>query len=45
MPRAVAITRIRVLYGAAFAIGLGEADLLQAIERTGSISAAARSIV
>lgn len=42
MPRATAKTRIRVLFGAAFAIGPGKADLLQAIEQTGSISAAAR---
>ena len=42
MPRAAAKTRIRVLFGAAFAIGPGKADLLQAIEQTGSISAAAR---
>jgi molybdate transport system regulatory protein len=44
MPRAVAKTRIRVLFGSAFAIGPGKADLLQAIEQTGSISAAARSM-
>ena len=44
MPRAAAKTRIRVLFGSAFAIGPGKADLLQAIERTGSISAAARSM-
>ena len=44
MPRAVAKTRIRVLFGSAYAIGPGKADLLQAIERTGSISAAARSM-
>ena len=42
MPRAVAKTRIRILLGSAFAIGPGKADLLQAIEQTGSISAAAR---
>ena len=42
MPRAAAKTRIRVLFGSAFAIGPGKADLLQAIEQTGSISAAAR---
>ena len=36
--------RIRILFGSAFAIGPGKADLLQAIERTGSISAAARSM-
>ena len=44
MPRAVARTRIRVLFGSAFAIGPGKADLLQAVEETGSISAAARSM-
>ena len=44
MPRAVAKTRIRVLFGSAFAIGPGKADLLQAVEETGSISAAARSM-
>ena len=44
MPRVVAKTRIRILFGSAFAIGPGKADLLQAIERTGSISAAARSM-
>ena len=44
MPKATAKTRIRVLLGSAFAIGPGKADLLQAIERTGSISAAARSM-
>jgi molybdate transport system regulatory protein len=44
MPRAVAKTRIRILFGSAFAIGPGKADLLQAIEQTGSISAAARSM-
>jgi len=36
--------RIRVLFGSAFAIGPGKADLLQAIEQTGSISAAARRL-
>ncbi len=44
MPRAVAKTRIRILFGSAFAIGPGKADLLQAIAQTGSISAAARSL-
>lgn len=44
MPKAAARTRIRVLLGSAFAIGPGKADLLQAIEQTGSISAAARSM-
>ena len=44
MPRAIAKTRIRVLLGSAFAIGPGKADILQAVEQTGSISAAARSL-
>lgn len=44
MSKAVARTRIRILLGSAFAIGPGKADLLQAVERTGSISAAARSM-
>ena len=44
MPRVVAKPRIRILFGSTFAIGPGKADLLQAIERTGSISAAARSM-
>ena len=44
MPRVAAKTRIRVLFGSAFAIGPGKADLLQAIAQTGSISAAARSM-
>ena len=44
MPKAVARTRIRILLGSAFAIGPGKADLLQAIEKTGSISAAARAM-
>ena len=44
MPIVEARPRIRILFGSAFAIGPGKADLLQAIERTGSISAAARSM-
>jgi len=44
VPRAIAKARIRVLFGSAFAIGPGKADLLEAIARTGSISAAARSM-
>ena len=44
MPKAVAKTRIRVLFGSAFAIGPGKADLLQAIDEAGSISAAARQM-
>ena len=44
MPKAIAKTRIRVLFGSAFAIGPGKADLLQAIDEAGSISAAARQM-
>lgn len=36
--------RLRILLGAAIAIGPGKADLLDAIDRTGSISAAAREL-
>jgi molybdate transport system regulatory protein len=36
--------RIRILLGSATAMGPGKADLLLAIERTGSISAAAREM-
>ena len=36
--------KIRILIGAVVAIGPGKADLLAAIERTGSISAAARKM-
>ena len=36
--------RLRVLLGSATAIGPGKADLLEAIESTGSISAAAREM-
>ena len=36
--------RIRILLGSATAMGPGKADLLMAIERTGSISAAAREM-
>jgi molybdate transport system regulatory protein len=35
-------TRIRILAGSDIALGPGKADLLRAIEETGSISAAAR---
>lgn len=42
MPKLV--PKIRVLVGAVVAIGPGKADLLQAIARTGSISAAARDM-
>ena len=38
------IPKIRVLVGAVVAIGPGKADLLQAIARLGSISAAARQM-
>jgi molybdate transport system regulatory protein len=36
--------RLRVLLGAATAIGPGKADLLEAVGRTGSISGAARAM-
>lgn len=36
--------RIRLIHGDDFAIGPGKADLLEAIDRTGSISAAARQL-
>jgi len=36
--------KIRILIGAVVAIGPGKADLLEAIERTGSISAAGREM-
>jgi molybdate transport system regulatory protein len=36
--------QIRIMFRKAIAMGPGKADLLQAIERTGSISAAARSL-
>ena len=38
------VPKIRILIGAVVAIGPGKADLLHAIERTGSISAAAREM-
>jgi len=38
------VPKIRILIGAVVAIGPGKADLLQAIARTGSISAAARAM-
>jgi len=38
------VPKIRILIGAVVAIGPGKADLLAAIERTGSISAAARQM-
>lgn len=43
MPRR-ARPRLRILLGQAIAMGPGKADLLEAIERTGSISAAARDM-
>lgn len=39
-----ATIRIRIAYGENIAIGQGKADLLEAIGRTGSISAAARDL-
>jgi molybdate transport system regulatory protein len=38
------VPKIRILIGAVVAIGPGKADLLASIERTGSISAAAREM-
>jgi len=43
MPRPL-VPKIRILIGAVVAIGPGRADLLAAIARTGSISAAAREM-
>ena len=43
-PRAAPKPRLRILLGAAIAIGPGKADLLDAIDRCGSISAAARQL-
>jgi molybdate transport system regulatory protein len=43
-PRAAPKPRLRILLGAAIAIGPGKADLLDAIDRCGSISAAAREL-
>lgn len=43
-PAPVPKPRLRILFGAAVAIGPGKADLLEAIERRGSISAAAREL-
>jgi molybdate transport system regulatory protein len=39
-----AVLRIRIAVGENIAIGQGKADLLEAIARTGSISAAARAL-
>lgn len=36
--------RIRIIYGEGMRIGPGKADLLEAVERTGSISAAGRDL-
>jgi molybdate transport system regulatory protein len=36
--------QLRILFGSAIAIGPGKADLLEAIARTGSISAAGRAL-
>jgi molybdate transport system regulatory protein len=44
MTAAPLVPKIRILIGAVVAIGPGKADLLQAIGRTGSISAAAREM-
>lgn len=37
-------TRLRLVFGSAFAMGHGKAELLESIGRTGSISAAARAM-
>ncbi|HDP88675.1 MAG TPA: LysR family transcriptional regulator [Thioalkalivibrio sp.] len=44
MPHRNAQPRLRVLLGSAITMGPGKADLLEAIEATGSISAAARAM-
>src|SRR5260370_27872273 len=44
MKSARLVRKIRILIGAVVAIGPGKADLLAAIARTGSISAAAREM-
>jgi molybdate transport system regulatory protein len=41
-PSSQATIRIRIICGEEIAMGLGKADLLEAIQETGSISAAAR---
>ncbi len=43
-PRKPTAPRLRILFGAAIAIGPGKADLLAAIAETGSISAAGRRL-
>lgn len=44
VPNDIAAPRLRILAGSAIALGPGKADLLEAIEATGSISAAARQM-
>ena len=44
MPQSSATIRIRIAVGEDIAIGQGKADLLEAIGRSGSISAAAREL-
>ncbi|MBI4969238.1 MAG: LysR family transcriptional regulator [Rhodospirillales bacterium] len=44
MPRSSKTPQIRLLIGAATALGPGKVELLEAIARTGSISAAARAM-
>lgn len=44
MPQSSATIRIRIAVGGDIAIGQGKADLLEAIGRSGSISAAAREL-
>ena len=44
MPTSTATIRIRIAVGDDIAIGQGKADLLEAIDRSGSISAAAREL-
>ena len=43
-PNAATAPRVRILSGSAVALGPGKADLLRAIDETGSISAAARQM-
>jgi len=43
-PQARKILRIGIPFGEAYAMGPGKADLLEAIEETGSISAAGRKL-
>ena len=44
MPTSTVTIRIRIAVGDDIAIGQGKADLLEAISRSGSISAAAREL-